>query len=664
MKNLPNNIKNQSGGHSQNIPLFSKPKPDYEVKNPEYKKEYKPEYNTQNTKPVGMPPLVNLQVYQPPQKQKPKNFVEDDINKLDASLFMPTYMNNLNMPGQYGLLNSFIQPAAPLAPTILKNYVVNANGPTSIHEKISYIYEDMIPSINIPERIKTLKDKNTFIDYLRSLLFSYGDGNIKNLDERENSLMQYLKYEELNPYNKYKLEQNPYKSLPNNFLIYTSCYPIEKKNGSIVCAKNAISLNIKIYKLDDESFDVHLSKEKKHTDYDQWREIKYYEYIKEYILKKNICPNFVSLVGYYLNDNATINFDFINDLKHETTKKTVQYLLPPFMVSQEPQPVMPQPKDNNNKISKCLIAITESPDYNILEFSSSQYVRNGISKKMIRSGFYNENIWYSLLFQLITALYVLQKNLIYFNNFTIDDNIFITKNNITSNAIFCWKYKINGVDYYVPNHEFIAKIDTNYNNNLLDKTINKRIISPILNDGEDIIKKEELSKLIYENMFKKTFDSHNFTSDLFKNFGGISPPEEILNLMKTIHEDNFSTNIEDYIRKYFGRYLNNRIGSYLKDSEIKYIKKDSIDFKTKGKLIVNEVSADTYIFVMYLKQEDNNTSRVLIIDQELEDKTITEKIVPDSLLYTYSYNIPIEQNFKANENNLDESSILETYVIE
>ena len=62
----------------------------------------------------------------------------------------------------------------------------------------------------------------------------------------------------------------------------------------------------------------------------------------------------------------------------------------------------------------------------------------------------------------MVALYNLQKEEIYFNNFEVDHNIFIKDLSQHSNLTTFWKYKINGIDYYVPNYGYLLLIDTNF----------------------------------------------------------------------------------------------------------------------------------------------------------------------------------------------------------
>lgn len=568
---------------------------------------------------------------------------EADINKLDASLFMPTFMNNLSIPPQYGLMNGYMQPQIPIMPTVVKNYTINAPGPTGLHDKISYIYEDMLPTINIPGKITTLKERNTLQSYLRSILFAGGDGQDINLDERSNSLMQYMKYMDLNPYNNYNLEQHPYKTLPIDFIIYRSCYPIKRDNNTTQCADNSIGINLRIYKLDYESYNIHKSINlnqpivRKYTDFNQWREVKYYEYIRDYILKKNKCPNFVELLGYYINEKSDIDFNKINTI------------------------INPNYKPTTANTNKALIVLTEAPLYNIYGWASTLYIRDGPVKRMISTGYYNENVWYSILFQIMTALLVLQREGIYFNNFEVDHNIFIKSLSSHSNLTNFWKYVVDGIEYYVPNYGYIAMVDTNYRDNIIETSNNnlkgRKIYSEKLDDDVTNI---NIHDLIFDNMFKRVFTSNLFGEEFIKK-GGIKPPQEISDLIRKIELDNSSKDISYFIHTYMRKFINNRIGTLLKDSEIQNIRRDNSNLKI-GQIVVDNIGVDTYKFGL-LYNIINNDIAVILTKNDDKNKDIIEKQVALSSLSSYSKVEVVEQNFKPNEINLNEEELIETYIL-
>jgi hypothetical protein len=56
---------------------------------------------------------------------------------------------------------------------------------------------------------------------------------------------------------------------------------------------------------------------------------------------------------------------------------------------------------------------------------------------------------------------VLQKNQIYISHFSLD-NIYIKDVNINQNSIGSWIYKVDDIDYYIPNYGFVLLIDTTF----------------------------------------------------------------------------------------------------------------------------------------------------------------------------------------------------------
>jgi hypothetical protein len=625
-----------------------------------------------------MNPIVNLQVYQPP-KPKPRPIVEEDPNKLDASLFLPALTGGPFFPPQYNMLNAMVQPQVPTLPTIIKNYNISAPGPTGLHEKISYIYEDMLPSINIPGKIITLKDRNSLQHYLRSILFVGGDGRDMNLDERTNSLMQYIKYMDLNPYTKFKLTPNPYMTLPDNFLLYRSCYPIVNENGIIKCAKNSIGMHLRVYKLSEGAYYINRQRDDfklEKTNFPEWREILYYEYIRENVIKKNKCPNFINLYGYYINEESNIDFNKlraikgIEPLKQQPTSIRLTDAQNPGsgLLNAAMQTLNVGTLSNVNTAreipnfynGKALIALTEAPLYNILEWASTNYVRSGSSKRMISTGYYNENIWYSILFQIMVALAVLQDQEIYFNNFSIQDNIFIKDLSAHTNLTNFWKYRIDAIDYYIPNYGFMAVFDAYFGDNCTVDNMPK-LYGKFLGDNKN--KEHDIKELIFNNMFKQIFDPINFNTDSFIENGGICPPPAILKLLSDIHNcQDDSCDIKYYIALFFSRFINNRVGTYLRELEIPNIRRDETNFE-KGRIVVNEVGANTYKFVLVLGPDIENDQLMCILTITDEDSNFKKVSAPRSTLLGYNRGETIDQAFKVNEVNLNEDELIETYIV-
>ncbi len=92
--------------------------------------------------------------------------------------------------------------------------------------------------------------------------------------------------------------------LPVNFLIYSVAYPLKYTGSRINISKNGIGFNLRIYSLSigAETYKTSIVPVNKPTlirnlgwyDYDMWREIHYYEYVKDQIINRNISPNFIT----------------------------------------------------------------------------------------------------------------------------------------------------------------------------------------------------------------------------------------------------------------------------------------------------------------------------------------------------------------------------------
>ncbi len=665
----------------------------------------------------GPQPMVNLQVYEP---TRPKE-------KVDTNALITSMVPNIYYPPQMGIPppNMWTWSQTGINPlNIVKNYQINTSGPTDDHSKLSYIYEDVLPTKNISATPTTIAERLAMHNYIRAIMFSKGDGNQISLNGKgPDSLISHVKFMDLNPYNTYKFSNNPYKGLPNDFLIYRCCYPIrhEAVTSSVSCARGSMGANVRIYKLTNESYQLNSYKNGNMIEHEVWRDIAYYEYIREQVIKKNESPNFVTLYGYYLNDASNIDFDKISLIKGDDIKYEQKYLRearpslrtldlqnggnnnegsikisdtskfpleragyrPPLLQTKTVSPLNYQTKchlgqciDKSKPATyyqnpqaytgKVLIAMTESPLYNLYNWASKTYQAEGVIRRMINTGYHNDKVWHSILFQMIVGLYVLQIHGIIYNNYDIENNIYIKDLNPHGNVTNYWKYKIDGIDYYVPNYGYLVLFDSSFKENekqgttILSFTRDKYKIAG--KPYNDTIPDDEIKMRTFDQ-FKKTFNTNIF-NQTFIDMGGCKPSPEILRFIERI-TDNTSKDrtydIGDYIRNYMRHYMNNRIGTYLKEVEISNIRKNDAKDFTKGNIIIYEEAANTYKFVLYCRESKQGVIRILTKDTKSTE--IIEMDVPISLLYNYSKVEPIVQNFKINESNMNEDELLETYII-
>jgi hypothetical protein len=646
--------------------------------------------------------LINLQVYQPA-KPKQDKFPEGVSYQpaYSANPYFPAQMANSMNPFSMSMLGM----TYPMSVNINKVYEINASGPVAPHNKLNMIYEDILPGKGFTNTFKTVGERTGQLQFVRTVLFNEGDGSEVNLDgSSANSLLSRMKFLDLNPYNTNKFSNNPYKGLPEGFLLYRTCYPIKRSEpfGHATCAKDSMAVNVRIYKLTAGSYLLNKQNNVKMNQFNQWREITYYEHIREYVIKKKVCPNFVTLFGYYLCRRSNINFDKIKTVNlkqlQNVSLQTMQQQLDDLNIHDKQHTQMndaliqtlrninpgnmiqnlstelalkniqsTQTKvDLNAYCGEVLVALTESPTYNIFSWASKVYQQEGNTRKMINTGYHNDKVWRSIIFQLMVALYVLHLNKIYIKDFSIENNVFIKDLSVEGAATSYWRYKINGVDYFIPNYGYIVLVDSNYKNMNEPENSKTHKLDGKIFDANNTIRGEEDKKTL--EMFKTALDTNNFDTN-FTNEGGVKPDGVILNMLDNI-KSHPSLDINDYFINFMTKFMNNRIGTYLKEQEIVHIRKDDLREFKKGQILAYEESTNTYKFVLYLDVTDG-VAKVLTKDKTAqtdpninkEDEEIVEKTIQVTTLFNYSLTEPIVQNANVNETNPTEENILETYTI-
>jgi len=622
--------------------------------------------------------LVDLTVYQPSQPpQKP--------SKVHPSLWTPiTTQNPYNLPSMMtsnpmtspypgafhpGQVGPMYDPNYDIP--IIKQYNIDVSGPDIDHAKLSSIFEDMLPIDNIKETYNTLSERLTLNDFIRSTFIKNHDGEDIRLTGTggESCLVSYLKFIRLNPNVTKAYATNPYKNLPENTLIYKSCYPIryDDSKRSVICARNSVSINIRIYKMNIEEYFMKVNSQRNDpARYNIWREIFWYEYVREQILKRRMCPNFVNMYSYFVEQDSKIDFNKLKEAKENKSTCTSQGKV---NINDLEEALRERPRDYSGRV---LVALTESPHYNIYEWASKAYERDGNVHRMVNTGFHTKQVWLSVFFQMISALYTLQKCKIGFRNFAIDENFFVKEISKQNNNTF-WRYCIDGIEYYVPNEGFLVQFDSNFKEDkklyqVGDKPSNKpryKIYSNRI--GGEEFKEEDIEKLVFKS-FLKTVNPNSF-SKRFENAGGVRPPESVMSLITKIYTDanspNASKNIGYYLSNYFTMFMNNRVGTYLDEAELNNLRRnDTRDF-TKGRIVVQETEADSYKFVMYLGSSKTPGYSSVMTREETNtySNDLIHQDVPTSTLYHYSRFENITQKFKAGEPIRSDEFCLETYIM-
>ena len=757
----------QKGGSAKIVPEYNEPKNNPAV--PNESKQMHFQKLAENGAPRETQPIINFQYYQPPRppKEKGPNMSQYALGPMPMPMPYNPY-------GGFGMMPGYPQM---LMPPIVKNIHITTDGPTADHQRLALIHEDVMPGKPFVPSSTTIGERLNIYQFVRSSIFSNADGNDISLDGTQqvggaNSLLSFIKFGDLNPYNTYKLSPNIYRGMPEGYLIYRTCYPIRESNGSAQCAKDSTGVNVRIYKMLEGSFLVNRINPKLFVDFDEWREVAFYEHIRENVIKKKVCPHFPTLYGYFISEKCGIDFDAIargmdstklvlegeplyvnvedkrdcnntfdmietlNDGLQKLTntqmanasktvidngvlisvssdgdiakKREIQYVMPDsttvsfnqgVVTPAQTHKVMAWPKTNvpsngagktiqyvtsdntiieinpNAYTGKTLVLLTESPTYNLVGWATKTYQQSGNVREMINRGIHDENEWMNVLFQTMVGLYVMQINKIFINNFSLENNVLIKDLTVRGAITNFWKYKIDDMDFYLPNLGYLVLIDSNFrdlNNNTAtqsESTFNKVPITNTSKLNGKFLGKNcklsdvEISEKVFE-MFANTFNPNVFDKE-FDKLGGCKPPGEVMNLMSKISGQIASDkdrDIKKYIIEHMTKYLHNRTGTYLREAEALNIRKeDTREFK-KGQVVVFEDGFGTYKFVIYIDTLPDGKAKILTKD-DANDADIIENTVAITTLSNYSRAEPIAQNYKPNEANMNEDDLLETYVI-
>jgi hypothetical protein len=405
---------------------------------------------------------------------------------------------------------------------INKIYNISLSDPLGNHSLINKIYEDVLPSDKSPYSFIKINEREAIKNFMRNSILDKYDGEELSLKGGDKSLLSWIKIYDLNPYGLLSNTTNPYNNIPYGFLLYRSAYPIRynKQDHVLKTTSTSMAFNLRIYKMS-----VGAIKYKNNDYFDVWRDLKYYEWVNT-VIKRKISPNFLNYILYVSDNKSSIKFkdldiiikknnadkfylqqennNLINKIikesdieiidtvqnasikdhyKHNRIHKRMPNINNFTNVNKlEYDLVLPKNEIditlNNNKINamininltqdltqdseKLLVIVTEAQNSNIIKWNSQVYQSYGTIKKMISTGYHKPEIWYSILFQLIYACAVMEKEEIYFNNFSLKNNVFIKDVQTDNTGNSCWVYKINNIEYYVPNYGYLLVIDSNY----------------------------------------------------------------------------------------------------------------------------------------------------------------------------------------------------------
>ena len=258
-------------------------------------------------------------------------------------------------------------------------------------------------------------------------------------------------------------------------MIYNAAYPLKynAEKSRLEIAKFASGLNIRIYNLSIAAKNVDTIPNLTHDNFDLWREFKYYEYVRESILKTKESPNFISLITHKFDKHSKLDYQKLNGIiknhKSNDNIKNNNVILNSVIMNlsswKNNEMINPNPRnitEPNKDSGESLILLTEAPTTSMKYWMSKIYQQMASRREMKNTGYHNSKIWKSVLFQLIHSMYILQEHKIYFRNFNIENNVFIKDLFANPSNIGHWVYKVNGVEYFVPNLGYLVMIDSRY----------------------------------------------------------------------------------------------------------------------------------------------------------------------------------------------------------
>jgi hypothetical protein len=521
---------------------------------------------------------------------------------------------------------------------------INTLGPFGNNVQLNKFWENMLPRglYGKTFNFKTLTSRWTLYDFVKQT-FNAADGENMGFDMTGNcsNLLSYIKLVDMNPTYYSLTNLNPWEALPYGLIINQGCYPpvFIQKNQSTGCAQNTIGLNIRIYALSRAEYCAYQYRSRLTTEYDVWRELEYYKYVKNVILRNRTpqSPNFPMLYAYYFANNQSLDYlgikrrcltqtqlmakEFLNfelrftiDFADPNLNLSLGQLPPVGSIHPDlTRPLTIEPGESSavslaylpDEIDpwlsmysgQMLTVVTEAYHYNFYQWASRQYENRGVVEKMTATGFYDKSIWLSVYFQIIQALYTLQVNGIYIRDMTLEDNVYIMDLQITDRSRGYWEYIVDGISYYVPNFGYMVMIDTNYKDINMDPTMNSvdcngKVKRQYKIYTHDIFGKgypmKGIQHYVYEN-YKSIVNINCFTDTYTRNMVNRPPPEimELLQQMSADPEENLGV----VLRKYFPMFMNNRIGSFVKpDVETPNLRDINLNSLAVGDMVAEVVA--------------------------------------------------------------------------
>lgn len=550
---------------------------------------YKPDPYTMDFVPNGMMSMKTL----------PNT--NNDIPIIEQKIYNPQQLQPPKQEQQYPLFVPYQHYPGMNVPTMTppqKNYAINISNPISGLETLTKIYEDTLPD-NISKKkygYKTVFDRNENSVFFKNIINST---SINDKLDGTNALLSHIKFDD------YDSSMDYLRNTPYGLLKYTCTFPIKLSSNYVSLEKNTdnINMNIRIYQLDKTS--------SKNVN----RELQYYLWCNEFILHKRVSPNFVMIIVDKYTENTTIDWNRINIMKN-----------------------MHFPSEEFDESSK--VIVTESYNCSLNNATNPMY-RNSGSKflyTMSNTNHFDEQVWKSVIFQILHIFQVLYNNNIYFKN--IGKNNFHVRYIPISNNIETWIYEINRIQYYVPNYGNIVLFDSTFNTGNPDDI---HISSNILYDLDNFI----------------TNDAECLERLKIGLIDVLSCIRQIPLINDILSDLTASSSFTELIYKHFSEYLHNRCGTLILKTEKDFVSEISVLNITRqdvGKLFVYEEAYNVFKWVIL---KSVNGPHNIYNSYFIGNRTID---IHNGQIYEYTIN-DISPTIVVNDYAYNQNNVLEKYIV-
>jgi len=644
---------------------------------PQHEKKYKTKYMPNVTE---QPVIAEQKVYQqqPPMggsnHTHPKDFNPAWVDTRNQMMYPQGFIPEIQM--YPGLLKPNTIP-------LQKVYNINLGNPLEHDSMLNSIYEDVLPGDPKIYTYKSINTRQQLNKFIRNSILRDVDGEYMSILGGKVSLSSYIRLLQFNPYN---VKGNPYSNLPYNFMLYNAAYPIKYDVDSrkVNIAQDSLGLNVRLYGLNLGS----LTNKKfggDYKNYNVWREIEYYKMIKNEILQQKVSPNFISILFYKLDTMSRLDYKKLNEIiqEHKTLLNSAistkiedninnQLVELAKKIRFDNLQLSPEQKpgtypDLNCPTDVSLIAVTEAPTQNVLEWASPIYNKyHGAIKAMVNTGVHQHSTWRSVLFQITHIFYILQQKQLYFEQLNASNNIFIKELFANPKSIGHWQYNVTNVDFYVPNYGYLVMFDSRYVD-IGSDTINElvqgnptkptyKITGKIYEDGTNIdfklftaFKKmieEEFLELNHLDVETKQLlqDLINLDNiklkepdvDIDALISGLGLDDTQKNDIRTKFNEKYNNYAKCFLKiliRCFPEYLHSKIGSGVSTTELQYVSKMNPLRLSLGSILSYQYKYGEYMWCMYLSPDTEIKLKHKILIKE-GDKYIVKSVFKSSLIAT------------------------------